>query len=349
MTKTIYIPVTVFLLLMANVQPAQAQVDDATKYGQAGMSFLAIEPSARVAAMGGTYAGVTGSSESIFTNQAGLALLEGFDGMASVTNWIADTKLLSLSAAYRLGNIGSFGVSFISMDYGELRRTIPYNGTDPELRNQGYIDQGTFSPTELAIGLAYARQITNQFFVGGQIRYANQDLGSVDIIDEFTGEVLQNHENSLSNIVFDIGTLYYTGFRDLRLSVNVRNFSNQADYFNQRFELPLTLDFGMAMDLLQLTPSEPGVTRNSTLMLAADWQHPRDAEERLHVGAEYGLMDMFFIRGGYMFNYDSEGLTAGVGVRLDAGGIGLKADYAYVDSNEFFGQIHRVALGIFMR
>ena len=331
------------LLALGSVEVAKAQP---TKYAQAGMPFLKIDVGARTAAMGGTYASVLGGADDMFSNPAGLALLDGFDVSSTVTNWIADIRHYGGGAAYRFGNIGTFGINLVWMDYGDLRRTSPALETaGPTDRERGYIDEGTFGVTEYAVGFSYARQITSQFYVGGQVRYASQDLGAVDLINELTSET-ENVENRVSNIVLDFGTMYYTGFRDLRFGVAVRNFSGQSEYYDQGFELPLALDFGIAMDLLTLAPSAPG-GGNSTLTLALDWQHPRDYSERLHAGLEYGFADTVFLRGGYKFNYDSEGLTAGLGVKAGLGGYGLKAGYAYVDSNEFFGQIHRVTLGIY--
>ena len=337
------------LLALAFPEASRAQEDTdgyPTKYGQAGMTFLQIDVGSRLASMGGTHASVEGSVYDMFANPAGLAFAEGFQASSTVTNWIADIRHYGLGASYRLGNVGTFGVSLVFMDYGDLVRTSVYEGTDPELRRQGYVTDGTFNVNDYALGLAYARQITDRFYVGGHLRYATQDLGSILINDPVRDEQM-NTDNEVSNVVFDVGTMYYTGFRDLRFGMSIRNFSNQANYFDQRLELPLAFDFGVAMDLLSLAPSDPGVARSSALTLALDWQHPRAFRERLHAGLEYGFAETVFVRGGYKFNYDSEGFTAGLGVKAGVGGFGLDVGYAYVDSNSFFGQIHRVTLGIF--
>lgn len=315
------------------------------KYAQAGMKFLTLDVGGRMAALGGTHATVSGGASAMFANPAGLAMLEGGDVLLSTTSWIADIKHYGGGAAFRVGNIGTFGVSVVSMDYGEFRRTSVYQGTDPDLRQDGYIDEGTFTVAEYAVGVTYARQITSQFYVGGQIKYAHQDLGSVAISDLVNGTI-EVVDNKLGNLAFDFGTLFYPGFEDLRFGVSIRNFSNQADYYDQRFELPLTFDVGLAMNLLNLLPSAAGESSRSVLNVGVDWLHPRDFSERVHIGAEYGFMDAIFLRGGYKFNYDSEGLTAGVGVKVGTGGIGLKADYAYGRTDEFFGALHRVGIGL---
>ncbi|HKJ69104.1 MAG TPA: PorV/PorQ family protein [bacterium] len=318
---------------ISNAQPV--------KYGQAGMKFLTIDVGGRLAAMGGTAVGVAGDASAMFTNPAGLSIIQGVDAMAGNTSWIADINHFGAAVAYGAGQLGTFGVSLVSMDYGEFTKTVPYSGFDPEDRAIGYIDQGTFTVTEYAFGLSYARQIMSQFYIGGSVKYAYQNLGDVVILDQFLGEE-RKVENDISNLVFDFGTLYYPGFRDLRFGVTIRNFSNQADYYDQRFELPLTFDFGMAMDLMQLW--SPGNNGNR-ITLAVDAIHPRDYSERLHTGLEYSFSNMLFLRGGYKFNYDEEGLTAGIGVRYGLQNVNMRVDYAY-SAFGIFDAVHRFSLGV---
>jgi len=280
----------------------------------------------------------------MFANPAGLASLEGLEVISSVTNWIADIKHYAFGVAYNMGSAGTFGVGLIYMDNGDLRRTEPYDGYDPELRNIGYLDLGTFNIQEYAIGISYARRITSQFYVGGQLKFAMQDLGDVVIFDEIEG-VETNKNNSVSNLVADFGTLYYPGWKDFRFGVSIRQFANQSDYYNQRFELPLTFDFGIAMNVLELFA--PEIT-SSKLTVAADWVHPRDYDRRQHLGVEYSFRDIFFLRSGYKFNYDEEGFTAGLGIRKDISGIGVKIDYTYSDFG-IFDSVSRFTVGIFLR
>jgi hypothetical protein len=311
-----------------------------TKYAQAGMTFLSIDPGARTAALGGTKVGAVGSAESMFGNPATLAMVQGVDVFFSQTNWIVDIGLMGVGAAFNAGNLGVFGVNFVSTDYGDIPRTYPYSGFDPELRSVGYIQEGTFTVEEYAVGLSYAKQVISQFYVGGNLKYAHQNLGDVLVIDRFTGDEVMS-ENEVNNLVFDLGTLYYPGYKDLRFGVAFRNFSNQSDYHDARFELPLTFDFGIAMDLLKIF-QENG---NNQLTLAVDAVHPRDWDERVHVGVEYDYMGMLFLRGGYKFNYSEEGLTAGLGIDYEIGGVGIKADYAYSPFG-IFENVNRFSIGL---
>ena len=208
-------------LLLALADETQAQ-NNPVKYAQAGMTFLKIDVGTRIAAMGGTNASVSGSAYDMFSNPAGLAFVEGLDASTTVTNWIADIQHYGGGVAYNAGKYGTFGISFVSMDYGTFVETIPYEGNDPALRNQGYILGNEFTVNELAIGLAYGRQISSQFYVGGHVRYAEQDLPDVLIEDELRGEQV-TAENAVNNLVLDFGTMYYTGWKDLRFGMSLRN------------------------------------------------------------------------------------------------------------------------------
>lgn len=334
--------IAILLVGRGGLEVAQAQQPGMTKYAQSGMAFLKIDVSPRTAAMGGTYGSMSENASDMFSNPAGLAFVEGLDVMTSVNNWLVGSKLYGAAAAYNISGVGTFGLGLVTMDFGEFTRTVPYQGTDPALRNKGYLTEGTFRVTEYAVNLSYARQIATRFYVGGQIKYAKQDLGNITIYDEFVGDNV-TIGNNVDNIILDFGTLYYTGFKDLRFGLSFRNFSNQSDYFDQRFELPLTFDFGVAMDVLTLLESTPS---NSSLTLAVDAVHPRDYSERLHVGAEYSFLKTVFLRGGYKFNYQDQGLTAGLGVNTGLEALKLRADYAYSAFGKFFNPIHRIAIGI---
>ncbi len=337
--------ITALVLAAGLTDAAHAQP---VKYAQAGMPFLQIAVGGRSAAMAGTQQGIIGDAGAMFANPSGMAVLEGLDIQTSVTSWIADISHYGIAAAYRVGNLGTFGVNAVWMDYGTFTRTEVYEGFDPDLRNAGYESTGTFTVAEYAVGVAYARQIASAFYVGANFKYAAQNLPEMDILDLFNEGQTTVAENNINNWAFDFGTMYYPGFKDLRFGMSVRNFSNQSDYFNQRLELPLTFDFGVAMDLLSLASQAPGGSNNS-LTMAVDWLHPRDYSERLHVGLEYGFMDRLFLRAGYKFNYDEESFAGGVGVKAGLGGYGLRADYAYSAFGDFFGDVHRVTLGIYAR
>jgi hypothetical protein len=83
----------------------------------------------------------------------------------------------------------------------------------------------------------------------------------------------------------------------------------------------------------------------STFRLACDGVHLNDNPEHVSVGAEYGFSRTLFVRGGYVFNTDEEGLTLGTGLNIDAGSSSFTVDYAYAAFG-VFSAIHVFSLGI---
>lgn len=316
-----------------------------TKYGQAGMAFLKIDASARAAAMGSAQTGVIQDASAMFGNLAGLAFVQGVDVMVSQTSWIADIKHMAGAVAYGHETWGTFGLSYIKMDYGTMQEAFPFQEgvTSAEFFEAGYVLGREFEPSEYAIGLSYGRRISSNFSFGGQVKIVKQDLFESVMEHELLGQITVNNEETIR--AFDFGTMYYTGWKDLRISMAARNFSTQGKYVTQVFELPLMFNIGTAMNVLSIFSDD----EQQNLTVAFDWQHPRDYDERYHIGAEYSLMDMIFFRAGYKINYDEEGVTAGLGIDKELGNVGVRFDYAYGDFGTFFGAVHRVGFGVYMK
>ncbi len=343
MRKSAYIRLAVIMAFASMVAPSDA-ANYIKKSAQSGMPFLTIDVSGRTAAMGSAGSCIANDASAMFFNVAGLAYVQGLDVMVNQTTWIVDTKQYSGGVAYNMGRVGTFGVSFVWMDYGDFKETVPYSGFDIDKRKKGYEAMGNFNVNEYAVGLSYARKISNSFSFGGQVKYAMEDLyqGKKFLIYDPRLGIEVGSAIKDQVIAFDIGTMYYTGWKDLRFGMSIRNFSRQGKFVDQRYELPLTMTMGVAMDVLSIfMPPE----NKQHLTVAVDALHPRNWTERVHVGVEYSLFDMLYIRGGYKFNYSEESFCGGIGVSKYMGNYGLRLDYAYSDFGEYFGSVHRLTLG----
>ena len=156
-----------------------------------------------------------------------------------------------------------------------------------------------------------------------------------------------------SSVALDIGTLFTTQFRNMRIGMSISNFGNKMKLDGQdtmvkhdidvikygnnekinahldtgNWSLPLIFRVGVAMELWQ--------TNMNRITFAVDALHPNDNTESLNVGLEYSLNEMIFLRGGYksLFQKDSEeGLSAGAGFAYNiSGNLGVVFDYAYCD------------------
>ena len=320
-----------FILFISEIFVAPAHSEEIKKVAQTGLQFLKVDVGARAAAMGGAYLVAGYDATSMFYNPAGIANISSdFDIFAGQTQWIADIKYNTAAIVKNFENIGAIGISFIIADYGDN-----IIGTQVAANDKGYVETGNLDVGAYAIGLSYAKQLTEKFTVGAQIRYVGQNLGENLMAD---GNTVENKVNGLS---FDFGTIFYPGFKSFRFGVSVRNFSADYQYEEESFELPLTFAIGVAMNVLDFTEMR---NEDHSLLVTVDAIHPRDYSERINLGAEYWFNNMFALRGGYKFNYDEEGLTAGLGVKLNISKMNLKLDYSYTDFG-VFNSVNRFSVG----
>ncbi len=316
--------------------PVGAQQD---KRAQTGMKFLSTSIDARAASLGNAVTAVDGMYASLFYNPAGMASQQNFvTAGAAQVQFIADIdyNIAGVSFAPQGGRFGVIGLSLMHVDYGTFEETIRANNDD------GFVDLGTFSPSAYAIGVGYARALTDRFSIGGHVKYASLDLGAP--VDERGADGSLVRADAQEGVMaYDFGMLYKTGFRSLNFAVTARNFSPEVTFVEESFQLPLELRIGFAMNLMDLTNFNRDV---HSLLFVVDTSKPRDFAEQINVGGEYGFMNTLFLRAGYTQPADEQGVSLGVGVQQQVRGVGFGADYAYTDFGVFnqFGRVHRLAL-----
>lgn len=323
------------ILFIALIMPWANNTQALEKFGQTGFKFLDVGISARAEAMSGAFTMTGNDANAMFYNPAGLSRMESqLQVVTHRVQWIADIMLNVAGVAYNFENIGVFGASFGMVDYGELIGTV-IAPTEQGYRETGNLDVGSYF-----VGLAYSRQLTDKFFIGGQIKYAHENLGQADLSAYENPE--QIADNKLGAMAYDFGTMYCTGIKSLRLGMSIRNFSQEVKYIDTGFQLPLTFKIGAAMDILD---AFYGAHEDHSLNIAFDASHPRDFSERINFGAEYWYKDMVALRGGYSFNHDVSNLSGGIGIEQDIGGVRILIDYSFTN-NEYFDGVNRFSLGI---
>jgi hypothetical protein len=306
------------------VAPALGQ-KSIEKRGQASMTFLLINPSPRAAGMVATNA-LEGEAGAVFQNPAGIASIpKQTDVMLGQTQWIADITQNAVAVAYRAEGIGVFGLSWVSMDHGDIFRTT----INKNPFSKGFNEVGKVETDESVIGLAYAREITNKFSIGGQVKRVAQTL----------------QDTRADGIAFDLGLIYYTGYKNSRLTMAIRNFSKEVQYIEQSHQMPLLFKVGLTVDALAMVA--PGLEESNSLLVFSEVSHPRDSPEKVDIGMEYWFQDMIAVRLGSGINYDENNLGAGLGFKLSQMEIGdLRADYAYTGYGDVLGGVHRFAVGV---
>jgi len=321
---------SLFLLFTIAASSASAQ----QKLAQTGMKFISVGPDPRIAAVGEAVTALEGTSTAMFYNPAGMARLSSFADISfGRVNWIADINHDFGSIAFSPfhGDYGVFGVTLRSVDYGELQETVRANN------EQGFLDVGTFKPTAFAVGVVYARALSDRFAVGGNVNFVYQSLGMSAVGLDSAGNLIRV-DNKLNVPSFDFGIIYKTGFKSLAFGMSVRNFARELKYRQESFQLPLIFRIGFAMDVLDLTDVDKDM---HSLLLSVDATHPRDYPEQVNIGAEYRFAQIVMLRAGYMFNNDEYGFTAGIGLQKEIAGTTLGFDYSFTPFKTF-ANVHRL-------
>lgn len=303
---------------------------DIERAGQSGWQFLKINGDARQAAMAGAYTAIGhGDANAIFGNPATLTDVHHIDIQVNALQWIADINHQSAAVAVNIGDVGVVGASVAMLNYGDIPETINSSlgasGTTP------LVTGAMFTANDIAVGLSFARKITDNLSVGGSARWMQQTIA----------------ELTMRNWSLDIGTMYYTGFKSLRIAITARNFGPDSRFggWSEEFQtesdnirMPLDFRAGLAMDFFE------GAGSQHLLTVVVEGDHPNDGREKFHLGASYTFDNTVFIRGGYKFNYDVQRFSFGAGITYPFGGAVGTINYAYVDFGELT-QAHQFSLG----
>ena len=354
-----YLPSRLLILVLATVMFLSANPSYATtNVGIAGAQFLKIGPGARVDSLGGAFSAIANDVTTIYWNPAGLSQLKKTNFSDTHTIWLADVRYNYLAFATPIEKVGTLGasVTFLNVPDTEITTLAKPDGTGL-----------WYSAWDTAVSLAYSRQLYQKesganLSFGINAKYIHQQI----------------HRESARGVAIDIGTLYHTGWRSLRIGMSFSNFGPEmsfsgpdletgveeagdertADYHPYpgttnparkaelgtiEYPLPSNFRLGVAYDLID--------NDSNLLTIALDGNHPNDNSERLNFGVEYWFKKMAAIRAGYKFRLgpdrsdDEEGLTLGLGIHLNFSKTMLSLDYAFADFG-YLQQAHRVSLGL---
>ena len=320
--------VFVIQILVAGSAYSQLFVSNVSKVGTTAGAFLEIPVGARALAMGDAFVATAEDASALYWNPAGIARVQSNQAFIQHTNWLAGTTFDYGGAVFPLGELGTIGASVTSFNSGQMEVT----NIDFPNGNGLY-----FSVNDIALGVAYARQLTDKFSIGVNAKYIQESIWN----------------EQASAFAIDIGTLLTTNFLNgLRIGATIYNFgtnmqmagpdlrqfhpidptklgTNQnipEDIETNSWPLPLNFQFGLATDIIK--------TGDNTLTIDMDALHPSDNYESINVGGEYSFKKFIYFRAGYrnLFLKDSEGgLSAGVGLHYEIpySNLSVAFDYAY--------------------
>jgi hypothetical protein len=340
--------------------------------GSSGAPELLINPWAQTSGFGNANVAAVRGLEGVFLNVAGLAHIPRTELIFTNTQWFTGTgiSINSFGFGQKVGEAGVLGLSVMSMNFGDIERTTT------ELPEGGI---GTFSPSYSTICLSYAREFSNSIYGGFTAKVINESI----------------HNISASGFALDAGIQYVTGFgkdkagnrkRDnLRFGITMQNVGSTmkftgegmtffgmaangtqmtVEHRSQEFELPSLIRIGFSYHIMlapKIDEARNIVISDHNLIFAASFTSNSFTRDQFHFGMEYGFMDMFFLRGGYIyedginstdnrltaFTGPTAGMTVNIPTNKEGTGV-IGIDYSYRFTNPF-GGVHtfgaRITLG----
>jgi len=308
--KSLILMAGIAFLLVPQLIWAQAKV------GTAGVQFLELGVSARAIGMGDAFLAISDDASAVYYNPAGLTQMAEREVMFTHVSYLADINYDFVGLAYPTVRFGGvWGVGFYMLNAGDMDATH-YEGS------AGFPSTGqTFTAKDYALGLSYARSLTDRFNVGGTLK----------LIDE-----LLDTERAIGWAA-DMGTLYDTGYRGFKIAMMISNFGPDLKFIDEECPLPMNFKFGGVLDVYR--------HESHVATFSVEGCHPNDALEKFNAGVEYCFKDMFSLRLGDHFEYDTGGISAGCGLRLSVSERPLTFDYGYHDMGLLEG-FHRFSLGL---
>jgi len=295
------------------------------KVGTTSFQFLEVMTSARGTALGESYGAVVDNSEAVFWNPAALTRINNMDVSLGYTQWLFGTSHYSFAGAYTIGRWGTIGIQGLYTNLGNIEvTTVNALGFIGDNYNPGLTGQ-VINPHQYVIGISYAKDLTDKFAFGLTAKYAEEDLIVM----------------SKGTICFDGGFTFNTGYKSIRIAASIRNFGPQVTYVTTSYPLPQLFNIGIAGYLFSPTDGLLVNIPNQSLQITFDLIQPRDYNQQTSLGLEYSYENMVFLRGGYKFNGDQEGISAGVGINYNR----YRIDYSFTNYGSFLGDVYRFTVG----
>ncbi len=323
-----------------------------TRTGTRGASFLEIGVGAQAQALGGSYTARALGPTALYWNTAATALAETFAaGFAHTELFEGSGVTHQFAGALLPTGLGTVGVSVISLSSGKMPRTTEQYplGGDPQYG-------GEFEWTATALGLHYARRITDRLSVGVAGKIASEGIAGA----------------TATYVGADLSTLFDTGLYGITLGATLANLGSNGrmegqliedrlapgtseDLFGNRRrqdvllktqEAPLPTQFrvGILMDLVGSATALLAPNPDHRLSLMSDVSDAINTSVQTGIGFEYSFRDILFLRGGKQWLNEARadhrdsftfGLGGGAGLRIPLGGarmIGI--DYSYRDHGD---------------
>lgn len=341
MKKTLKRITPALAVIIGMVSSTTLYAGNPDRAGSAGGMQLLINPWVRSSGVAGANMASASPVESMFHNVAGMAFVNQTEVAFTHTTYLsgADVDINSVGLVQRVGETSVLGLSVAAVGFGDIRRTTTTQpGGDGTFFNVGMTN----------IGLSYAKAFSNSIYGGITLKVISESVADM----------------KASAIAIDAGIKYMTGERDqVKFGIALKNvgptmsfsgdglsfqteapseeYNFTAELRSASYELPSLVSIGLSYDFF--------LAEDHTLTAHGTFIANSFSRDNYIVGLTYNFTDMFYLRGGYLYEEDIwddaarrsvyTGLSAGLGVEFELGNGGslISVDYAYRATDPFDG------------
>ena len=328
--------------------------------GSAGASELLINPWARSSGWGDANVGCVRGLEGLYQNVAGTAFTRRTELIFTNTQYLVGTgiQINNFGFSQKVGAAGALSVGVMAMNFGDIEITTE------ELPEGGL---GDYSLSYSNITLAYAQEFSNSIYGGIAVKLISEGLpdatatgfaldAGIQYVTGIGKDKLGNRKRD--NLRFGIAmknvgsTMKFSGDGMSFIGVSEWGTDMTVEHRSAEFELPSLIKIGAAYYInldAKVDEANDEIISNHQLVIAANFTSNSFTKDQFHFGLEYGFADIFYLRGGYVYEegvFESTtrttaytGPTAGLSVHIPMNKEGsvIAIDYSYRDTDRFNG------------
>ncbi len=273
--------------------------------GTSGADILNVSVGGRATGFNGAYTAAGDDIEAIYYNPAGISIIDKKEFFYAYIISYADINIHSFSYVQQIETPFLEGAGGLSIIY----RTMP------EIKNEDAEDLPVeFS--DMAFLLTYANNL--KYFIN------NDELKNfiIGLNIKFIMESLR--EYSASAFAFDIGLKWNLPDSNFKFGLTLQNMGFPYKYINEESPMPFTVRIGSSVDI--------NLDKDNDLKLALDYFHNFYDIGRFAFGLEDNILNIFFLRAGYVLPVDKEtpsSLALGTGISITQFDITVSLNYTW--------------------
>ena len=273
-----------------------------------GVNFLNINPDPVATALAGTGIARTADAYALENNVAATAL--GGPQMAVAAGFgmwqpkAANANLLSAGGYYRISEKFAIGLQFKDMLYSA------YGIVAADGRSKG-----TYSPSEMAVGLGFSYRIADGFSAGLTLRYLGSSLAENTKASAFGGDVALKYEKD----AFQAG-------------LSVCNIGTPVNYGEDNYTQPGIVRAGAGYSVAGLN-------------IGAEVDYLFSGALMAGLGLEYTLADIVSLRGGFHYGDAAKAIPMYASLGLGVQFAGFHLDAAFLTASKTLGNTLMFSLG----